>query len=50
MKENNNVFLYNLKIAIKDFTNFITVKSTKEYEVTDTISGDMIGFIIVILI
>lgn len=44
MKENNNVFLYNLKMAIKDFTNFITVKSIKEYEVTDSISGDMIGF------
>ncbi|WP_342276239.1 hypothetical protein [Spiroplasma endosymbiont of Nebria brevicollis] len=31
-------------MAIKDFTNFITVKPIKEYEVTDTISGDMIGF------
>lgn len=44
MNENNNVFLYNLKMAIKDFTNFITVKPITQYEATDDIANDMIVF------
>lgn len=44
MNENNNVFLYNLKMAIKDFTNFITVRPIEEYKETESIAGDMIIF------
>lgn len=44
MIENNNLFLFNLKCAIKCFVNFISDKKIEPYEITNKISGDMIEF------
>ena len=44
MLENNNLFLYNLKAAIKYFTNFITTKKVKPYQTNTNNKLDMILF------